>query len=104
MHTGIHHWPAQERVHYGRPAVEALAEEVARASAERVFVTTTRSISGGALVARIVAALGARFAGKFKWAHLDIAGTAWKSGSEKGATGRPVPLLTQFLLARAKLA
>jgi leucyl aminopeptidase len=44
----------------------------------------------------------ARFAGKFKWAHLDIAGTAWKSGKEKGATGRPVPLLTQFLLNRVK--
>ena len=43
----------------------------------------------------------ARFAGKFKWAHLDIAGTAWKSGREKGATGRPVPLLVQFLLGRA---
>ena len=46
----------------------------------------------------------ARFTGKYKWAHLDIAGTAWKSGSEKGATGRPVPLLTQFLLARARVA
>jgi leucyl aminopeptidase len=43
----------------------------------------------------------ARFTRKFRWAHLDIAGTAWKSGKEKGATGRPVPLLTQFLLARA---
>ena len=43
----------------------------------------------------------ARFARKFKWAHLDIAGTAWKSGKEKGATGRPVPLLTQFLIHRA---
>jgi leucyl aminopeptidase len=41
------------------------------------------------------------FAEKFAWAHLDIAGTAWKSGTDKGATGRPVPLLTQFLLARA---
>ena len=41
-----------------------------------------------------------RFTGKFKWAHLDIAGTAWKSGSKKGATGRPVQLLTQILLAR----
>jgi leucyl aminopeptidase len=46
----------------------------------------------------------ARFARKFKWAHLDIAGTAWKSGREKGATGRPVPLLTQFLVNRAKKA
>lgn len=42
-----------------------------------------------------------RFARKFDWAHLDIAGTAWKSGGEKGATGRPVPLLTHFLLTRA---
>ena len=42
-----------------------------------------------------------RFAKKFEWAHLDIAGTAWKSGAAKGATGRPVPLLTHFLLARA---
>lgn len=39
-----------------------------------------------------------RFAEKFRWAHLDIAGTAWKSGVAKGATGRPVPLLLSFLL------
>jgi leucyl aminopeptidase len=44
----------------------------------------------------------ARFARKFKWAHLDIAGTAWRSGKEKGATARPVPLLTEFLVRRAK--
>ena len=42
-----------------------------------------------------------RYAKKFDWAHLDIAGTAWKSGAAKGATGRPVPLLTHFLLGRA---
>ena len=43
-----------------------------------------------------------RYTRKFKWAHLDIAGTAWVSGGkEKGATGRPVPLLCQFLLNRA---
>jgi leucyl aminopeptidase len=42
-----------------------------------------------------------RFAGKYPWAHLDIAGTAWTSGKNKGATGRPVPLLTTFLLGRA---
>lgn len=41
-----------------------------------------------------------RFAGKYRWAHLDIAGTAWKSGKDKGATGRPVPLLSHFLLQR----
>lgn len=40
-----------------------------------------------------------RFAGKFRWAHLDIAGTAWKSGAAKGATGRPVALLTHWLLS-----
>lgn len=43
----------------------------------------------------------ARFAKKYKWAHLDVAGTAWKSGKDKGSTGRPVPLLTQFLITRA---
>ncbi|MCI3952139.1 MAG: leucyl aminopeptidase [Burkholderiales bacterium] len=43
----------------------------------------------------------ARFTKKYRWAHLDIAGTAWKSGKDKGASGRPVPLLTQFLLKRA---
>jgi leucyl aminopeptidase len=42
-----------------------------------------------------------RFAGKFKWAHLDIAGTAWRSGKDKGSTARPVPLLTAFLMTRA---
>ena len=35
------------------------------------------------------------------WAHLDIAGTAWTSGKAKGATGRPVPLLMNWLLKRA---
>ncbi len=43
----------------------------------------------------------ARFTRGQRWAHLDIAGTAWLTGKEKGATGRPVPLLTQFLLDRA---
>ena len=43
-----------------------------------------------------------RFAGKFPWAHLDIAGTAWKSGAAKGATGRPVGLLLSYLLDHAK--
>ena len=41
------------------------------------------------------------FTNAYDWAHLDIAGTAWKSGGEKGATGRPVPLLVEFLLGRA---
>jgi leucyl aminopeptidase len=41
-----------------------------------------------------------RYTKKYTWAHLDIAGTAWKSGTAKGATGRPVPLLTTFLMNR----
>ncbi len=44
-----------------------------------------------------------RFTEKFKWAHLDIAGSAWNNGSTKSATGRPVPLLTQFLLKRCRM-
>jgi leucyl aminopeptidase len=44
----------------------------------------------------------ARFAGNYKWAHFDIAGTNALSGDAKGATGRPVPLLTEFLLRRAQ--
>jgi len=43
-----------------------------------------------------------RFTKKYTWAHLDIAGTAWKSGVAKGATGRPVPLLTMFLIKQAQ--
>lgn len=45
----------------------------------------------------------ARFTRKQRWAHLDIAGTAWKSGRDKGSTGRPVPLLVRFALRHAKL-
>jgi leucyl aminopeptidase len=45
-----------------------------------------------------------RFTRKYNWAHMDIAGTAWVSGKHKGATGRPVPLLSQFLMTRAGLA
>lgn len=45
-----------------------------------------------------------RYTKKYTWAHLDIAGTAWKSGAAKGSTGRPVPLLTNFLIERAKAA
>ena len=45
-----------------------------------------------------------RFVGAFPWAHLDIAGTAWKSGAAKGATGRPVGLLVHYLLAMAAAA
>ena len=55
---------------------------------------------GGAITA---ACFLARFTRKYNWAHLDVAGTAWRSGKAKGATGRPVALLSQFLLNRAGL-
>jgi leucyl aminopeptidase len=53
---------------------------------------------GGAITA---ACYLARFTKKLRWAHLDIAGTAWKGGREKGSTGRPVPLLVRFALRRS---
>jgi leucyl aminopeptidase len=58
--------------------------------------------SPGKAGAVVAACFLARFAKAYRWAHLDIAGTAWKSGAAKGATGRPVPLLTQFLMDRAQ--
>jgi leucyl aminopeptidase len=58
---------------------------------------------GGRAAGTITAACFlSRFTKKYRWAHLDIAGTAWKSGKEKGSTGRPVPLLTQFLISQVK--
>jgi len=54
--------------------------------------------AGGAITAAMFLR---RFTGKYRWAHVDIAGTAWKSGAAKGATGRPVPLLTHFVLSHA---
>jgi len=56
------------------------------------------SRAGGAITA---AKFLQRYTAKFPWAHLDVAGTAWKSGAAKGSTGRPVGLLTHFVLARA---
>ncbi len=56
------------------------------------------SRAGGSITA---ACFLSRFTKAYPWAHLDIAGTAWKSGAEKGATGRPVALLSHFLLKRA---
>jgi leucyl aminopeptidase len=42
-----------------------------------------------------------RYTKDYKWAHLDIAGTAWKKGAHKGATGRPVQLLCQYLIEKS---
>jgi leucyl aminopeptidase len=57
--------------------------------------------AGGAVTA---AKFLQRFVGDFPWAHLDIAGTAWKSGSAKGSTGRPVGLLLTYLIDTAGAA
>ncbi len=54
--------------------------------------------AGGAITAAVFLS---KFTKAYRWAHLDIAGTAWKSGGAKGGTGRPVPLLTHFVLAQA---
>jgi len=56
---------------------------------------------GGSITA---ACFLSRFAKKYDWAHLDIAGVAWNDGKEKGATGRPVPLLATWLLAQEAAA
>jgi leucyl aminopeptidase len=59
---------------------------------------------GGASAGTITAGCFlSRFTASFKWGHLDIAGTAWRSGGKcKGATGRVVPLLSQFLIERSR--
>ncbi|SNX59531.1 aminopeptidase A. Metallo peptidase. MEROPS family M17 [Nitrosomonas ureae] len=60
---------------------------------------------GGRTAGTITAACFlSRFTKKYRWAHLDIAGTAWKSGKDKGSSGRPVPLLTQFLITQSKIS
>jgi leucyl aminopeptidase len=56
--------------------------------------------AGGTITA---ACFLSRFTEAYAWAHLDIAGTAWRSGAAKGATGRPVPLLCQLLMQRAQV-
>ncbi|MBK6637841.1 MAG: leucyl aminopeptidase [Rhodocyclaceae bacterium] len=59
------------------------------------------NIGGRAAGTITAASFLARFTKQYRWAHLDIAGTAWRSGKDKGSTGRPVPLLSHFLIARA---
>ena len=63
-----------------------------------------QNIGGRAAGSVTAACFLSRFTKDYHWAHLDVAGTAWKSGKEKGSTGRPVPLLTQYLINRAQSA
>jgi leucyl aminopeptidase len=55
--------------------------------------------AGGTITA---ATFLSNFTQRYRWAHLDIAGVAWKSGKEKGATGRPVRLFCRFLIEHAR--
>ena len=76
------------------PVEEAYNEQLKSNFADLANIGTP----GGASVT--AACFLENFTRKYTWAHLDIAGTAWKSGGAKGATGRPVPLLSQFLINR----
>ncbi len=66
------------------------------------FADLANISSDGAAGAIVGAAFLAKFATSLRWAHIDIAGTAWRGGSKKGATGRPIGLLLQYLLQRAE--
>ncbi len=77
------------------PLTEEYAEQLRSNFAD---IANVGGRDGGAITAG--AFLG-RFTTGMKWAHLDIAGTAWNSGAQKGGTGRPVPLLADFLIHRA---
>jgi leucyl aminopeptidase len=59
------------------------------------------NIGGRAAGAVTAACFLSRFTKAYPWAHLDIAGVAWKSGANKGASGRPVGLLTRYLIDAA---
>ncbi|HEV7814985.1 MAG TPA: leucyl aminopeptidase [Janthinobacterium sp.] len=76
------------------PIEEAYNEQLKSNFADLANIGTP---GAGAVTA---AAFLENFTKKYTWAHLDIAGTAWKSGGAKGATGRPVPLLANFLINR----
>lgn len=78
------------------PIEEAYQEQLKSSFAD---IANIGGPAGGSITA---ACFLERFTKKYTWAHLDIAGTAWKSGKEKGATGRPVSLLTTFLLNRVR--
>ena len=86
-YAGDRAWPMPLWPEYGE-ALESNFADVANVGGREA----------GAITA---AAFLARFAEPFRWAHLDIAGTAWRGGKQKGATGRPVRLLVQYLLDRA---
>jgi leucyl aminopeptidase len=77
---------------WGLPMLDEYQEQLKSNFAD---IPNVAGRDGGAITA---ACFLSRFTKKYHWAHMDIAGTAWVSGEAKGATGRPVPLLTQFLI------
>ena len=79
------------------PLMELFAKELESNFADMANVG---SRWGGSCIA---ASFLHEFCKEIPWAHMDIAGTAWQSGKAKGATGRPVPLLSQFLINQSKL-
>ena len=85
--TGERVWPL--------PLFDEYSKQIKSDFADLKNVAANReagSIIGGAFLKE--------FVGETPWVHLDIAGTAWRSGPSKGATGRPVPLLSQYLIDR----
>jgi leucyl aminopeptidase len=102
-HDGAHDALAQELLDAGRqandvawrmPISEQYGEQLKSNFADLANIGTP---GAGSITA---ACFLENFTRNYTWAHLDIAGTAWKGGGAKGATGRPVPLLTTFLLNR----
>src|SRR4051812_8367959 len=69
MLTGVVQWTAQERVIHGKPAAQAVPEEIERLGAKRVLLLTTRSLTGSRLVREITSALGDRCVGRFSEIH-----------------------------------
>ncbi len=96
---------AAELLNAGRTAVDPAwrmpVEDDYQEQIKSNFADMANIGAPGKAGAVVAACFLARFTKQYKWAHLDIAGTAWKSGAAKGATGRPVPLLARFLLERA---
>ena len=91
------------RTHPFRIALVVAAAFAASISAQITVPSTPppKTRAGGSITA---ACFLSRFARKYDWAHIDIAGIAWKEGKNKGSTGRPVPMLATWLLANETLA
>jgi leucyl aminopeptidase len=102
-HDDVHNALAEELMDAGRQASDAawrlpIGEQYNEQLKSNFADLANIGTPGGASIT--AACFLENFTRNYTWAHLDIAGTAWKSGAAKGATGRPVPLLTTFLLNR----